>query len=291
MLDTRLKTFLILLEEKNYTKAAKRLYISQPAVTQHIKSLEKDYNMQIFKDGKNFELTSEGKLLKEYADIANQQYAQFETALLKKENKTAANIAITPSALTALNDVTLQQIFNTNHIYVNLYEYDYNKIVELLANGKMDFAIIDHSFDSQEFDSFCIQLSKVVLVCKKDGKYDGKDRMTRDMLANATLALGECGSGLYNIVMESLSNKNIRLKHNLILYSNNPKIMLRQILNYDAVGFMYEDSLKHYLDYNVKIMELTKYNPSQNIYFIYSRKAFLNNSTLSFIEELKSKVK
>lgn len=67
--------------------------------------------------------------------------------------------------------------------------------------------------------------------------------------------------------------------------------MLRQILNYDAVGFMYEDSLKHYLDYNVKIMELTKYNPSQNIYFIYSRKAFLNNSTLSFIEELKSKVK
>lgn len=291
MLDTRLKTFLILLEEKNYTKAAKRLYISQPAVTQHIKSLEKDYNMQIFKDGKNFELTSEGKLLKEYADIANQQYAQFETALLKKENKTAANIAITPSALTALNDVTLQQIFNTNHIYVNLYEYDYNKIVELLANGKMDFAIIDHSFDSQEFDSFCIQLSKVVLVCKNDGKYDGKDRMTRDMLASATLALGECGSGLYNIVMESLSNKNIRLKHNLILYSNNPKIMLRQILNYDAVGFMYEDSLKHYLDYNVKIMELTKYNPSQNIYFIYSRKAFLNNSTLSFIEELKSKVK
>ena len=58
LIDTRLLTFLTLLEEKNYTKTANRLYITQPAVTHHIKSLEKDLNITLFKDNKSFDLTN-----------------------------------------------------------------------------------------------------------------------------------------------------------------------------------------------------------------------------------------
>ena len=47
-MDVKLKTFLTLLEEKNYTKTAKKLFITQPAVTHHIKQLESDYKISLF---------------------------------------------------------------------------------------------------------------------------------------------------------------------------------------------------------------------------------------------------
>lgn len=43
MLDFRIETFLMVTETMNFTEAAKRLHITQPAVSQHIHFLEKEY--------------------------------------------------------------------------------------------------------------------------------------------------------------------------------------------------------------------------------------------------------
>ncbi len=48
MLDFRLKTFLTLCRVLNYTKTAKILHITQPAVSQHIKHLELEYGIKLF---------------------------------------------------------------------------------------------------------------------------------------------------------------------------------------------------------------------------------------------------
>ena len=43
MLDFRVKTFLTVCETMNFTRAADRLHVTQPAVSQHIRYLEKEY--------------------------------------------------------------------------------------------------------------------------------------------------------------------------------------------------------------------------------------------------------
>ena len=48
MIDFRIKTFINLCETKSYTKTAKNLSITQPAVSQHIKLLEEKYNLKLF---------------------------------------------------------------------------------------------------------------------------------------------------------------------------------------------------------------------------------------------------
>ncbi|WP_270748775.1 helix-turn-helix domain-containing protein [Enterococcus lactis] len=47
MLDYRYQTFLTLTEEMNYTTTAKRLHITQPAVTQHIQSLQQELGVEL----------------------------------------------------------------------------------------------------------------------------------------------------------------------------------------------------------------------------------------------------
>ena len=68
MIDHRLNTFLTLCELKSYTKTAKKLFITQPAVSQQIKYLEKHYGVNLFKyEGKSLILTPAGKKLQSFA--------------------------------------------------------------------------------------------------------------------------------------------------------------------------------------------------------------------------------
>ena len=65
----QLRSFFLVAREKSVTKAAQILFITQPAVTMQIKSLEADLEIRLFnKYGKNLQLTHAGDVLFEYAE-------------------------------------------------------------------------------------------------------------------------------------------------------------------------------------------------------------------------------
>ena len=60
----QLRVFHQAAKNMNFTEAAKKLYITQPAVTAHIKLFEDFCNLKLFqKRGRNIYLTDEGKAL------------------------------------------------------------------------------------------------------------------------------------------------------------------------------------------------------------------------------------
>ncbi|OCS87538.1 LysR family transcriptional regulator [Caryophanon tenue] len=65
----RYRTFMILAECKSFTETAKRLFCSQPTVSQHIQQLENEYNCKLIKRHKRaIELTDKGQLLLQYVE-------------------------------------------------------------------------------------------------------------------------------------------------------------------------------------------------------------------------------
>ncbi len=59
MQDFRMETFLAVCRTMNYTRAAKELGLTQPAVSQHIHYLEKVYGVELFvQNGKKIALTA-----------------------------------------------------------------------------------------------------------------------------------------------------------------------------------------------------------------------------------------
>ncbi|MFQ9179206.1 MAG: LysR family transcriptional regulator [Eggerthella lenta] len=66
MLDFRVETFLTVCRTMNYTRAAEELNITQPAVSQHIAHLERDYGVPLFAyRNKKLQLTDAGALLRD----------------------------------------------------------------------------------------------------------------------------------------------------------------------------------------------------------------------------------
>ena len=82
MLDPRLYTFLVLCDTMNYTRAAQRLCITQPAVTHHIHFLEDHYGCRLFLyQGKTLSLTPAGERLRELARSLAYNSSKMERAV------------------------------------------------------------------------------------------------------------------------------------------------------------------------------------------------------------------
>ena len=65
MLDFRVETFLAVCRHMNFTKAARELSITQPAVSHHIRYLEQAYGAALFRhNGKRLQLTEAGEILR-----------------------------------------------------------------------------------------------------------------------------------------------------------------------------------------------------------------------------------
>ena len=129
MTDPRLLTLLTLVKIKNYTKTAQKLFITQPAVTHHIKTLEKEYEINIFSDPKTFELTNEGKILVEYARRMINQSTQLQGALEKSKNTSKEfRLAVTNDSAVILQKRNLMQSFFEyfNSFYIHFIKIIYN---------------------------------------------------------------------------------------------------------------------------------------------------------------------
>ena len=89
MLDYRTETFLTVCKTLNFTTAAKQLNITQPAVSQHIHFLEKQYNTILFNyKNKELSLTPSGQILyKHLLTMKNN-----EQALMNEINNITSNI-------------------------------------------------------------------------------------------------------------------------------------------------------------------------------------------------------
>lgn len=278
MIDAKLETLITLIEEKNYTKTAEKLFITQPAVSHHIKAIEKEYDIVLFKNPKKFELTKSGSILLDYAKAAKLQN-QLLLNTLEKQTSQTITIGITPLAV----DVVTKNIFenlNKESMTFNLFSYDYNDIINMLSGGIIDLAIIDNGFDSQSYESQFLFTERIVLVCNPNGKYKNITRLTREQLYTALVVLPHESCGLTNAVKTTMKLKNMNFKNQLILNSNNTELTKTLVDMHDAVAFMYEDSVKDEIQAGkLKRLELLNFAPSQNFYLLY-------NSLISFDEKI-----
>ena len=57
MVDVKLLTLLKVYELGNYTRAAEKLSLTQPAVSQHIKQIERELNVSVISRGTELKIT------------------------------------------------------------------------------------------------------------------------------------------------------------------------------------------------------------------------------------------
>ena len=90
MSDFRLKVFYSVAKNLSFTKASQELFVSQPAITKHIRELESLYQTRLFNRlGNTISLTESGNVLLEHCEriLAEYRKLEYDMHLLHNEYK------------------------------------------------------------------------------------------------------------------------------------------------------------------------------------------------------------
>lgn len=99
-MDSRLKIFVVAATTLNYSEAAKLLGLTQPAVTQNIRFLEREYGIQLFaRQGKGLALTYSGEIFLQRAKEILRKYKElrYETRVLSSVSEGVFRIGLPPA--------------------------------------------------------------------------------------------------------------------------------------------------------------------------------------------------
>lgn len=168
---TNLEYFLLLAEELNFTKTAKKLYISQQSLSVHIAKLEKYFNIKLFDRNNPITLTPAGKCLyiraKEIFDIKG----TLETEINNIKNNIVDEITI--GATISRGSLILPFIikkFQEEYpsIKINIFqESSSKKLEEALYKGKVDIIIGFTPNDIEAITSIFFCKEEFVIVIPK----------------------------------------------------------------------------------------------------------------------------
>lgn len=95
MSDFRLKAFYSVAKNLSFTRAAKELFVSQPAITKHINELERQYSVRLFdRTGGKIMLTDAGRLMLEHCSRILDEYNRMEYDMNLLNERSSGHISI-----------------------------------------------------------------------------------------------------------------------------------------------------------------------------------------------------
>ena len=136
-------------EAGNISKAAKALYISQPAISRAVSKLEQNLSVKLFIRGsRGVQLTEEGRLLYEHTKSAFDALRQGEENLRRFNNLGIGQLRIGVSTTLCKYILTqqLQQFLKEHpHIQGTVQCHPAAETIKLLEEGKLDIGLISES--------------------------------------------------------------------------------------------------------------------------------------------------
>ncbi|MBE5851756.1 MAG: LysR family transcriptional regulator [Lachnospiraceae bacterium] len=164
------KVFYYVAKLGRITDAATKLNISQPAVSQSLKQLEKQLGTMLFaRTPKGVKLTQEGEVLFSYVSQGYEQIILGEKKLAEMTNLEAGEIHIGASDMT-LRFFLLPYLEKFHEAYPKIKVVVTNapspETLEYLENGKIDFGVVSTPFEIQEHVQVrCVKDIQDTFVC------------------------------------------------------------------------------------------------------------------------------
>ena len=152
-----LKYFVVLSEELHFGRAAQRLHMAQPPLSQRIKDLETELGVQLFHRRRTgVELSEPGALLLEHARnvLENVAMAQESIRRIRPGASGVLQVAVPPDTNPTSLKVMVESFASAvPDVLLNLHELTTMEQVERLRDGELDVAVVRHPLNSVGFES------------------------------------------------------------------------------------------------------------------------------------------
>lgn len=274
----------------SFSKAAKKLYMTQPAVSQAIAQLETELDIRLFtRTPRGVTLTKEGQMLFEYSNSAINLINTAEQKLLETKNLLAGELRIGVGDTISKHYLLpyLEKFHNQfPSIKFKIMNGTTPELCAMLKSGELDLSICnlpisDGSIEIRE----CLTIHDI-FVCGKGFLTNNSMPLSLSQVAELPLILLEHKSNSRRYIENYFLSKGIKLIAEIELGSHDLLLELAKINL--GVACVIKEFSKDYLEksllYEVKLKEEI---PARSIGVCFLKNVSLSPTSMKFIEIIK----
>ena len=225
MIDSKLISLLEVNETGNFTRAAERLALTQPAVSQHIHALEQDLGVRIFDRANNrLRTTREGEIVIKYAKRMLALYRNMQGELDSEKLQIASlTVGITHTAESNAIAETLARYGGMHeNVTIKVVTGSVEKLRTMLKNYEIDLAVIDGKKPDPAFRYLMLDTDSLVLIVSPSHRMARRNMVTVEDLRHEKLILRLPNSSTRKLFTSSLEILGMSLREfNIVLEMDN----------------------------------------------------------------------
>ena len=295
MLSVRHEVFIEVANQLSFSRASETLFISQPAISKHIKALEQHYTTNLFeRRGNTIVLTATGKILHDRLLQAKniQQQLEFEISTVESRLKAKGQLKLGASTTVAL--YIIPKVLSEFHqkypdVKISLLNRNTDTIVQALLNKDIDVGIVEGNKKINAISYQPFMTDEVIAVCAAKSPIAKKKSVSIQELKQLPVALREQGSGTLAALKSSLQQHGVKLSELHVGIRLAGTEALKIFLKEDnCLGFLPRRSLlKELRDGELVAVKIEQLHIIRDFYFIQRQGADNDGISKTFIKFAK----
>ena len=286
----QLEYFCAVCRYRSITQAAQKLYVTQSAISNAIRELEKEFSVSLFSRTKNhIVLTKEGAEFYQKTSVLLDQIHETTSELYDLGKQIVpVRIGIPPLLSTVFFPDMLTAFYRKYpNIPIELFEYGSVRAANLVLNDTLDLALVNLNFyETNKLDS-CQLLSDKLVFCVSKGHHLAREKyISIEMLKEEPLIMYNTDSIQNRTLLSLFDGYNI--KPHIIL--NASQLYTIQAFIHENLGgaILYSSLLKNMNE--IKSLPITP-TITQEIGLVWSKGKYRNSSIEKFISFSKEFMK
>ncbi|MEL6674882.1 MAG: LysR family transcriptional regulator [Bacteroidota bacterium] len=274
-MDTRLKVFKAVADQLSYTRAARVMKISQPAVSKHIAKLEAQFGKALInREGGRISLTPEGELLLSYANRILDLYKTLEQDFLALDDQFPPHLVM--GASTTISQYILpKDLSELKKLYpsleITLINGNTEKIEQLVLDKQIDLGFTEGKSVNPYLHYESYRADEIVLATRVSSQLRKKDEVRFEELKKLPMIIREPGSGTRKVIESALSQKGIEPDDlNVEMVLGSTEGIKSYLLNTEAYAFLSIHAILDELKTNqLRIIEVKKLDIKRHFQYVY----------------------
>ena len=292
MLDFRLKVFQSVARNLSFTKASNEMFISQPAVTRHIKELEAEFEVKLFnRTGNKIALTEAGKILLSYSDQISALHNDLKFTLSQLNGKMEGTLRL--GASTTIAQYIIPALLARFHerfpeVDLTLINGNTDYIEHQLLTNEIDVGIVEGKPANSDLRYSSFLKDELLIFTSAENKVIPSVIQVDEFL-KLPLVLRERGSGTLEIIQNKLQEKDIELaKMNVIMYLGSTEAIKSYIKTGEGAGIVSRFAIQHELESELfRVVEMPLLKFERQLYFISPKGPEPAGLTKTFVNFIK----
>lgn len=273
-MDFRLKVFLTVAARLSFTKAASELFITQPAVSKHIRELEEEYKIKLFeRNGSKIAVTKAGHLLLQHTKRLFEIYRDidFDMSALIHEQRGLLRVG----ASTTLSQYIIPPVLARFHqkmkeVKITLINGNTEIIEKSLLEKEIEVGIVEGQLKNKGIKYIPFLKDELVLVCKANHSLAKKNEITKGDLLKMQFLMREQGSGTLEVIEYGLKIFNVSLDQlDVQMQLGSTESIKSYLLNSNCVAFISIHAVNKELKNNqLTILDIKNLSIERNFYIV-----------------------